>query len=131
MSDVVPAPVVSLSAEDAGAFAPLGFQDLRTVVQPPWQEEETPGPHWWVSAVPSVIGNESPLLGDEGEKSPVTGDCHAGICGSRKIKSPLATRHCPVTTAASRLPNVSNMLTGVRKYGRKFLTKILIKDSRK
>ncbi len=26
------------------------------------------------------------------EKSPVTGDCHAGICGSRGVKFPPATR---------------------------------------
>ena len=38
----------------------------------------------------SVIGNGSPPLGGEGEKSPVTGDSHAGICGSRRPKSPPA-----------------------------------------
>ena len=27
-----------------------------------------------------------------GERSPVTGDCHAGICGSRGVRFPPATR---------------------------------------
>jgi len=34
----------------------------------------------------------SPAPGDEDDKSPVTGDCHAGICGSRGLAMPPATR---------------------------------------
>ena len=65
------------------------------------------GRNWWRSPsgirVSSVIGNGSPPLGEEGEKSPVTGDCHAGICGSRRVKSPPATRPCPGHSPESRL----------------------------
>jgi hypothetical protein len=32
------------------------------------------------------------MHGDQNDKSPVTGDCHAGICGSRRVKLPPATR---------------------------------------
>lgn len=30
--------------------------------------------------------------GEQDDKSPVTGDCHAGICGSRRVRFPPATR---------------------------------------
>ena len=40
----------------------------------------------------SHSGNGSAPPGDQDDKSPVTGDCHAGICGSRRVKSPPATR---------------------------------------
>ena len=30
--------------------------------------------------------------GDQEDKSPVTGDCHAGICGSPGVRFPRATR---------------------------------------
>ena len=33
-----------------------------------------------------------PHSGEKDEKSPVTGDCHAGICGSPGARSPRATR---------------------------------------
>ena len=31
--------------------------------------------------------------GGQDDRSPVTRDCHAGICGSRRVRSPPATRH--------------------------------------
>src|SRR5256885_16457652 len=36
----------------------------------------------------SGIGPGSPAPGGEDDKSPVTGDCHAGICGSRGLQCP-------------------------------------------
>src|SRR3954464_1926521 len=36
----------------------------------------------------SGTGPGSPPPGDEDDKSPVTGDCHAGICGSRGLQCP-------------------------------------------
>src|SRR4051794_14768879 len=36
----------------------------------------------------SGTGPGSPLPGDEDDKSPVTGDRHAGICGSRGLQCP-------------------------------------------
>src|SRR3954464_12992617 len=36
----------------------------------------------------SSTGPGSPPPGDEDNKSPVTGDCHAGICGSRGLQCP-------------------------------------------
>ena len=36
----------------------------------------------------SGTGNGSPPPGEQDDKSPVTGDCHAGICGSRGLKRP-------------------------------------------
>src|SRR5206468_5594647 len=38
-------------------------------------------------------GHGRPHPGDQDDKSPVTGDCHAGIRGSRGVKLPPATRH--------------------------------------
>lgn len=35
-----------------------------------------------------------PRAGGQGDKSPVTRDCHAGIRGSRITLPPRATRHC-------------------------------------
>ena len=40
----------------------------------------------------SGTGAGSRPPGEQGDKSPVTGDCHAGICGSRRVKLPPATR---------------------------------------
>ena len=40
----------------------------------------------------SPIGNGSPPSGEQDDRSPVTGDCHAGICGSPGVKFPRATR---------------------------------------
>src|SRR3954454_14311447 len=44
----------------------------------------------WQPASPgsSGTGPGSPAPGDEDDKSPVTGDCHAGICGSRGLQCP-------------------------------------------
>jgi hypothetical protein len=36
--------------------------------------------------------------GGQGDRSPVTRDCHAGICGSRRVRSPPATRHIIIIT---------------------------------
>lgn len=38
--------------------------------------------------VSSGIGSGSPPRGEEVEKSPEAGDCHAGICWSRRVKFP-------------------------------------------
>ena len=50
---------------------------------------QTPG-----AAAPLALGNRGLVLASAGEskKSPVTGDCHAGICGSPGVKFPRATR---------------------------------------
>jgi transposase len=42
----------------------------------------------------SRTGDGSRPPGEQDGKSPVTGDCHAGICGSRRMKLPPATRPC-------------------------------------
>src|SRR3954454_4370597 len=44
----------------------------------------------WPPASPgcSGTGPGSPAPGDEDDKSPMTGDCHAGICGSRGLQCP-------------------------------------------
>ena len=44
------------------------------------------------------------LLLRAGEKSPVTGDCHAGICGSPGVRFPRATRLRPRQERHSRRP---------------------------
>jgi len=43
----------------------------------------------------SGTGAGSRPPGEQGYKSPVAGDCHAGICGSRRAKLPPATRPWP------------------------------------
>src|SRR4051794_19551586 len=50
----------------------------------------TPNSPSWPPASPgcSGTGPGSPAPGDEDDKSPVTGDCHAGICGSRGCNAP-------------------------------------------
>src|SRR5262249_59987848 len=40
----------------------------------------------------SRTGDGSPSSNGEAERSPVTGDCHAGICGSPGVRFPRATR---------------------------------------
>ena len=49
-------------------------------------------------------GHGRPHPGDQDDKSPVTGDCHAGIRGSRGVKLPPATRQPP------RLPGEPRVL---------------------
>ena len=39
-----------------------------------------------------ATGNWSTRSGDQDDRSPVTGDCHAGICGSPGVRFPRATR---------------------------------------
>src|SRR6185312_13049553 len=39
----------------------------------------------------SPIGHGCTVPGGQDDKSPVTRDCHAGICGSRRVKPPPAT----------------------------------------
>ena len=46
----------------------------------------------WEELVRTSRSRRATLLGDEDDKSPVTGDCHAGICGSRGVRFPPATR---------------------------------------
>ena len=48
------------------------------------------------------ITRQHPRLGGQDDKSPVTRDCHAGICGSRRVRPPTATRQqLPLAAAAS------------------------------
>src|SRR3954464_11277774 len=69
----------------------------------------------WQPASPgsSGTGPGSPAPGGEDDKSPVTGDCHAGICGSRGLQCPRPpdpsqtsrlSREVPVVTANLPLP---------------------------
>uniref|UniRef100_UPI001ED9A81E HNH endonuclease n=1 Tax=Actinopolymorpha alba TaxID=533267 RepID=UPI001ED9A81E len=41
----------------------------------------------------SPTGHGPTPFGDQDDKSPVTGDCHAGICGGLGVRFPRATRH--------------------------------------
>ena len=53
--------------------------------------------HWaWV---PSVAAS-----GDQDDKSPVTGDCHAGICGSRGVRPPGHPTPSDTSSAVCPLP---------------------------
>src|SRR5437763_16961694 len=56
--------------------------------------EPWPGGRESRNASPTYSGTGSgrPLPGWLDEKSPVTGDCHAGICGSPGVRFPRATR---------------------------------------
>src|SRR5664280_971307 len=49
----------------------------------------------------------SRLSGDQDDKSPVTRDCHAGICGSRAVRFRPATRQMRVSNSNAAAPIVS------------------------
>ena len=82
--------------------APVAHQRLRDALDP---QQSTNGcapsrkPRHAGSASPASIPGSSPIghgctvPGGQDDKSPVTRDCHAGICGSRRVKPPPATRH--------------------------------------
>jgi hypothetical protein len=64
-----------------GVVAGLGEQ---------WEVGVDRAAHTSTRAVPPLA--VGPYVLKAGEKSPVTGDCHAGICGSPGVRFPLATR---------------------------------------
>jgi len=82
---------------------------------------------------PRVAGNASPastlgssptghgctVPGGQDDKSPVTRDCHAGICGSRRVRPPPATQQPPMR-AARLLSDVTRAVPAARSNGKRW-----------
>ncbi|WP_281365061.1 reverse transcriptase domain-containing protein [Phytohabitans houttuyneae] len=70
----------------------LDPQEVQTVTRVQEGQDLLGGDHRKVSPPVRSLALDPRLLGTRGDKSRVTGDCHARICGSREVKFLPATR---------------------------------------